>query len=424
MESLITPRYNDDRILAAPARLVDHLPSKLHRLRPFSILLGSGHFGKVFLVRDPTDRKQYALKCIPIPNGRRAQVVHEVDILLKLEHVNIVKIHGAWPDTIEDKGYYDHFVCKGDDTSSSITTTTMSSQTSSESFRDEIFSRNQYSNKEIMFIKMEFCEGGTLQDYLDNRSSVVMTTVQIIFTQLLTVLEYLKKSSIVHNDIRPANVLFQDGLLKLADFGLGALRGDDLDGNRLDFSMENVKGLIKTRCSPYKSPETVFFGHTASTNKSDLYSVGVIMFRLLCTNQDKGNVWDLFDSEKVVELMTKLRGKWEEDFVNLVEKMVAFSPIDRPEVGSELFAKFIPRGIQDREDGNEMELCFVTRSEWGARPPKVPLDPLPLPVGMVIIIHSSRGEGYCSDDSACEGVMREIQDLHMDSNKWDDIGYQ
>lgn len=63
---------------------------------------------------------------------------------------------------------------------------------------------------------------------------------------------------------------------------------------------------------------------------------------------------------------------------------------------------------------------LVTRAEWGARPPKATTPHNP-PLSMVFVHHSAMPS--CSTREECVTQMKAIQDLHMDDNGWDDIGY-
>jgi N-acetylmuramoyl-L-alanine amidase len=65
---------------------------------------------------------------------------------------------------------------------------------------------------------------------------------------------------------------------------------------------------------------------------------------------------------------------------------------------------------------------IISRAQWGARPPRG-TEAMKTPVPYVIVHHTVMGEGECSNRSECIEVMKDIQDLHMDTNGWDDIGY-
>jgi len=63
---------------------------------------------------------------------------------------------------------------------------------------------------------------------------------------------------------------------------------------------------------------------------------------------------------------------------------------------------------------------IVSRAEWGARPPSS-TSSISHPIPMVFVHHTETGA--CFTQSACESIVRSIQNYHMDSNGWSDIGY-
>uniref|UniRef100_A0A452HC73 Peptidoglycan-recognition protein n=1 Tax=Gopherus agassizii TaxID=38772 RepID=A0A452HC73_9SAUR len=63
---------------------------------------------------------------------------------------------------------------------------------------------------------------------------------------------------------------------------------------------------------------------------------------------------------------------------------------------------------------------IITRSQWGARAPRNRV-PLSTPVPYVIIYHTAGSS--CISQASCSQLVRSIQNYHMDSNGWADIGY-
>ncbi|XP_067644949.1 peptidoglycan-recognition protein SB1-like [Eurosta solidaginis] len=64
---------------------------------------------------------------------------------------------------------------------------------------------------------------------------------------------------------------------------------------------------------------------------------------------------------------------------------------------------------------------LITRNEWGARPPKI-ITNFTIPASFVILHHSDR-PGICRTMDACKVSMRSMQNFHMNSHSWTDIGY-
>ena len=58
---------------------------------------------------------------------------------------------------------------------------------------------------------------------------------------------------------------------------------------------------------------------------------------------------------------------------------------------------------------------LVTRSEWGARPPKSPPSKISGSVNMTFVHHTA-GSWVCDDKSTCIAQIQDIQNLHMDTN--------
>uniref|UniRef100_A0A0K8U1N8 Peptidoglycan-recognition protein LB n=1 Tax=Bactrocera latifrons TaxID=174628 RepID=A0A0K8U1N8_BACLA len=64
---------------------------------------------------------------------------------------------------------------------------------------------------------------------------------------------------------------------------------------------------------------------------------------------------------------------------------------------------------------------LITRAEWRARPPTSSTNftgPAPY-----VILHHSHQPGVCRTEDACKAAMRSMQNYHMDTHGWPDIGY-
>ena len=120
------------------------------------------------------------------------------------------------------------------------------------------------------YIVMEYIEGKTLKQLLKKRDSLTLTEVIDIMTQLTDGIAHAHESYIIHRDIKPQNIMIQDdGRIKITDFGIAmALNATQLT------QTNSVMGSVH-----YLPPEQA--SGKGSTVKSDIYSMGILMYELL-----------------------------------------------------------------------------------------------------------------------------------------------
>jgi eukaryotic-like serine/threonine-protein kinase len=125
-------------------------------------------------------------------------------------------------------------------------------------------------DRDHSYIILEFVRGKTMREI--DRSKISFDEAIGLTVQLLEALQYAHAQGIIHRDIKPGNIIVtEDRVLKVMDFGL-ARRMSDV--SNLTQSGEIV-GTIA-----YLPPER-FLGKSGD-NTSDLYSVGVLLYELLC----------------------------------------------------------------------------------------------------------------------------------------------
>ena len=118
------------------------------------------------------------------------------------------------------------------------------------------------------YLVQEWIEGSTLRDKLQQQKKITESETQAILSSILTILERLHNLKIVHNDLKPSNIILRskDRLPVLIDFGI-ARRIDTKDPQN---SIVGTPG--------YMSLEQAM-GKTDYNN--DLYSLGLIAIYLL-----------------------------------------------------------------------------------------------------------------------------------------------
>ena len=120
------------------------------------------------------------------------------------------------------------------------------------------------------FIVMEYIEGQTLKNLIKKRGALTLSEVIDIMLQLTSGLICAHESYIIHRDIKPQNVLIlDDGRVKITDFGIAVA----LNSNELT-QTNSVMGSVH-----YLPPEQA--NGTGATIKSDIYSLGILMYELI-----------------------------------------------------------------------------------------------------------------------------------------------
>ena len=119
------------------------------------------------------------------------------------------------------------------------------------------------------FIVMEYVSGKTLKSLIKKRGALNLNEAVDIMLQLTSGIACAHDSYIIHRDIKPQNVMIlEDGRVKITDFGIAMA----LNNNELT-QTNSVMGSVH-----YLPPEQA--SGSGSTIKSDIYSLGILMFEL------------------------------------------------------------------------------------------------------------------------------------------------
>lgn len=120
------------------------------------------------------------------------------------------------------------------------------------------------------FIVMEYVNGKTLKSLIKKRGALNLTEAIDIMLQITSGISCAHDSYIIHRDIKPQNIMIlEDGRVKITDFGIAMA----LNSNELT-QTNSVMGSVH-----YLPPEQA--NGSGSTIKSDIYSIGILMFELI-----------------------------------------------------------------------------------------------------------------------------------------------
>ncbi len=121
-----------------------------------------------------------------------------------------------------------------------------------------------------LLMVMEFVRGETLDKLAERLGPIAPDRAAYLIDLILLALEYAHRAGVVHRDVKPANVMVTDeGGIKIMDFGIARVLG--AEQKTVDFRLMGTPA--------YMSPEQVM-GEEVD-GRSDLYSVGVLFYRLI-----------------------------------------------------------------------------------------------------------------------------------------------
>lgn len=172
-------------------------------------------------------------------------------------------------------------------------------------------------------IVMELVDGETLRSILDQRGPLPPEEVIEIGLQITDALANAHASGIVHRDIKPSNILrCRDNRVRVTDFGI-AKAGEDTD-------LTVTGTLLGT--AKYLSPEQV--RGDASDPRSDLYSLGIVLFETLTGRApfraDTDAATALARLQKPPPRIRQINPELPQELDDLVASLMAREPDDRP----------------------------------------------------------------------------------------------
>ncbi len=123
----------------------------------------------------------------------------------------------------------------------------------------------------MQYIVMEYIDGITLKEYLDQQENCIEWKMAVYFTsQILKAMQHAHEKGIVHRDVKPQNMmLLQDGTIKVTDFGIARFSNTETR-TMTDKAIGSVH---------YIAPEQARGDRT--DGKSDVYSIGVMLYEML-----------------------------------------------------------------------------------------------------------------------------------------------
>src|SRR6476661_10771805 len=203
-------------------------------------------------------------------------------------------------------------------------------EASAQLFHPHICSILDYGELETtVYLVMPYMAGGSLADLIVRGGTVSPTVAASVCAQVSIALDYAHRHGIVHRDVKPDNILFdEDGNALITDFGIATARFH----GRLTASGRAMG------TPHYMSPEQAM-GKLVD-GRSDLYALGVVMYEALVgfppfDGADAFSVGYKHVHEKPVELQ-EIDSRLPQALTAIVMRCLEKSPDERYERGSEL----------------------------------------------------------------------------------------
>ena len=204
---------------------------------PFKIIskLGEGGMGVVYEAAQQNPKRRVALKVLR-PRFASGQMLrrfqHEVEIQARLNHVGIGHVYDAGIES------------------------------------------TPHGNQP--YFSMELVEGRSITRYAREEHLDVNDRLRLMI-DVCDAVQHAHDHGIVHRDLKPANIVVQaNGKPKVLDFGIARVTDSDRQVSTLQTAVGQLLGTI-----PYMSPEQISGSGATLDHRSDLYSIGVMLYELL-----------------------------------------------------------------------------------------------------------------------------------------------
>ena len=215
------------------------IPQRIGGYRILGVL-GRGGMGIVYEAEQSEPRRHVALKVIRhefATDGLLRRFRYEVDVLARLRHPGIAQIFESGVGEMISDG--------------------------------SVVSRRPY-------FAMELVDGAPLHKHVAEQELGTRARMELI-ARLCDAVQHAHQKGVIHRDLKPSNILVESGgAPKVLDFGVARATDADVSLTTMHTNPEQVVGTL-----PYMSPEQVAGQVDRLDTRSDVYSLGVLLYELL-----------------------------------------------------------------------------------------------------------------------------------------------
>jgi serine/threonine protein kinase len=277
---------------------IEGLLVPLRRKYKFKRRLGIGNFARVYLVEQIHLQKEFALKILDFNyilqvlernhseniagefSKIKKRFINEARVIKDIKHPSIVEIDDL--DVIPEES----------------------------------------KNIDVPYLTMNYIKGTTLKEKIEKEGPLDLESALRISGDILSALKVIHGRDIIHRDIKPDNIIIEEGTGKaiLVDFGIAK----DFSSNSKLTIMGSLLGTPL-----YMAPEQIDYSHKLSS-AADIYSFGVVLFEMLTGKPpyDESDVLSKHRKAPVPDIRKRSK-ELPEGIEKIIEKAIAKAPENR-----------------------------------------------------------------------------------------------
>lgn len=195
------------------------------------------------------------------------------------------------------------------------------------------------------YMLLEFADGGTLEQFINDRrvKRIFFSNDELhrLFLSLASGMKAINEK-LIHRDIKPDNILFANGVLKISDFGLSKFSGNPT-------RTETFKGINHIK---YCAPEA--WRLDKNTPAMDMYSMGIVFYEIATlkypynvdTTGDIIEAWKNAHFMQIPPTPNKLNSTLDIGLTQLIMKMISKRPEDRYSTWDEVIQRLVIQEIE------------------------------------------------------------------------------